>query len=212
MSKEYTYHVYNRGTEKRKIFMDEWDCLRFLSCLRFFNNIKSVDMFNLYRTAGGSTSLKEIKPPKKDERLVEILCYCLMPNHFHLILRALVDNGIATFMRKVGTGYTMYFNKKHKRSGHLFQGKYKHKEINSEDGFTYLSGYIHLNPVLAKLVKNPSHYKYSSYDDFLGIEKNDFVTIDTDLFDMSPGNYEKFISELKIDKELLKKIEKINIE
>jgi putative transposase len=208
--KENIYHIYNRGTDKRKIFMDKSDFSRFLNILCFFNNARPVDFFNLSK--GGSTSLSEVEPPRADERLVDILCFCLMPNHFHLILRELVEGGIATFMSKVGTGYTMYFNKRYERSGHLFQGRYKHKEINSEDGFIYLSGYIHLNPVMAKIVKDPADYKYSSYLSFLGKKEDNILALDKDVFDMSPNNYEKFIVDLRADKELLSKIENINIE
>ena len=115
-------------------------------------------------------------------------------------------------MKKLGTGYTMYFNKKYQRSGHLFQGRYKHREINSEDGFMYLSGYIHLNPVIAKIVNLPEEYKYSSYLDFLGQKNYDFLSANKDFMDAKPEAYKKFVLELKSDKELFKKVEDVNIE
>ena len=212
---ENIHHIYNRGADKRRIFMDEQDCKRFLECLRDLNNKKNVSLRDLHdkaqykgSTSGNSPRLNLCESPK-DERLVEVLCYCLMPNHFHLILRSLVENGIAIFMRKVGTGYTMYFNKRYQRSGHLFQGRYKHKEINSEEGFIYLSGYIHLNPVMAGIVRNPLSYQYSSYASFIGKGEDDFLTFSKDIFDIKIEEYKKFILELKSDKELLKRINNI---
>lgn len=208
------YHIYNRGVGKNPIFNDETDCERFLECLRELNCNQNVSIRDLHDRAEykGSTSGDSPRLNLCGSPLVEILCYCLIPNHYHLILRALVENGISIFMKKIGTGYTMYFNKKYQGSGHLFQGRYKHKEINSEDGFIYLSGYIHINPVIAKIVKRPEYYKYSSYQSFLSKKEKDFLTIDKELFEMKPEDYEKFISELIVDKELMKKIEQINIE
>ena len=207
---ENIYHIYNRGIEKRDIFVDRGDYIRFLNILCFFNDVNPVDFFNLSK--GGSTSLAEVEPPDQAKKLVEILCFCLMPNHYHFILKSLTENGIANFMKKLGTGYTMYFNKKYQRSGHLFQGRYKHREINSEDGFMYLSGYIHLNHVIAKIVNLPEEYKYSSYLDFLGQKNYDFLSANKDFMDAKPEAYKKFVLELKSDKELFKKVEDVNIE
>ena len=116
------------------------------------------------------------------EPLVEIIAYCLMPNHFHLLLREKVEGGIALFMQKLTTGYTMYFNKRNDRSGSLFQGTYKASHVHDDRYFRYLLSYIHLNPV--KLIdpqwkengikdrthaeKYLSQYAYSSYRDYLG--------------------------------------------
>ena len=183
---ENIYHIYNRGIEKRDIFVDRGDYIRFLNILCFFNDVNPVDFFNLSK--GGSTSLAEVEPPDQAKKLVEILCFCLMPNHYHFILKSLTENGIANFMKKLGTGYTMYFNKKYQRSGHLFQGRYKHREINSEDGFMYLSGYI------------------------LGQKNYDFLSANKDFMDAKPEAYKKFVLELKSDKELFKKVEDVNIE
>ncbi len=137
------YHVFNRGTDKRDVFADEQDYRRFLFSMKGFNDVNST--LNFYRrlNVGSPTSLK----PINQESLVEILCYCLMPNHFHLIVRQLKENGITSFMRKMGTGYTNYFNQKHKRSGVLFQGKFKSILIESDEYLNYLIQYIDLNPL-----------------------------------------------------------------
>ena len=118
------------------------------------------------------------------EQLVDIISFCLMPNHFHFILKQLKDGGIVKFMQKIGTGYTMYFNQKHKRSGVLFQGKFKAILIDRDEYFLPLSGYIHSNPVEiiepgwkdAGIKDWPmvndflQKYRWSSYQDYIGIK------------------------------------------
>src|SRR3989344_2776781 len=108
------YHIYNRGTEKRNIIMSRSDQDRFLSLLYFANQNEPADL-----KLQGST-LSKIIEKKIGTPLVEIVAYCLMPNHFHLLIREVEEGGISKFMQKVTTGYTMYFNKRHDRSGSLF--------------------------------------------------------------------------------------------
>src|SRR3989344_7885148 len=136
---DYFYHAYNRGTDKREIFSDEKDYFRFIRDLFEFNdnnavvnaNFRFVQQINY----GGSTSIVS----RAREQLVDIISFCLMPNHFHFILKQLKDGGIVKFMQKIGTGYTMYFNQKHKRSGVLFQGKFKAILIARDEYFLPLS-------------------------------------------------------------------------
>ena len=201
------YHIYNRGSDKRAIFMDERDCERFMECLKEFNTEKNINIRDL-------RDQREVKTPLDpiSGKLVEVFCYCLMPNHFHLILKELVEGGIAKFMHKVGIGYTMYFNKKYERSGHLFQGKYKHKEIDADFYLTYLTGYIHLNPVMSGLVRRPEQYKYSSYLDYLGKKKTEFLVFMPEELEIKIGHYEKFILDLKKDKEVLAKLEDVGLD
>lgn len=166
------YHIYNRGVEKRVVFLDNADHQRFVDNLLEFNSPRPVDMrFPLSR-----------KSDLRDEKLVDIFAFCLMPNHFHLMVRQKVEDGVTEFMRKIGTGYTNYFNKKYQRVGSLFQGKYKIIRVGKEAYFTYLPHYIHLNPLDLSLpewrdnsVKDPEqarrfleHYKWSSYPDYMG--------------------------------------------
>lgn len=212
------YHIYNRGSDKRAIFMDEKDCERFLECLKEFNTDKNVNIRDLKEARATPTFKVGDSPTLKvgvvgvAKKLVEIFCYCLMPNHYHLILKELVENGISKFMQKLNTGYTKYFNKKYSRSGHLFEGKYKHKEIDADFYLTYLTGYIHLNPVIAGLIKFPEQYKYSSYLDYLGKKKTDFLDFKPEELEVKIENYEKFILELKKDKEVLEKIKEVTFE
>lgn len=138
------YHIYNRGTDKRKIYQGPKDYQRFLVLLHLANNTETVHISNqLYQ----GRSLMELLTIKPLERLVAIGAYCLMPNHFHLLVREKTDNGITTFMKKLLTGYSMYFNKKYDRTGNLFQGCFKAEHVAADDYLKYLFAYIHLNPI-----------------------------------------------------------------
>lgn len=173
------YHLYNRGVDKRDIFMSHFDYERFLALLYICNQSAAVNLHIQGKT------LQELAETKIDEPLTDISAYCLMPNHFHLLVRARQDNGISKFMQKVTTGYTMYFNKKYERTGALFQGTFKATHVNDDRYLAYLISYIHLNPVklidpewkengitdLQNAKQYLERYKHSSYLDHLGQDR-----------------------------------------
>ncbi|MEW5907902.1 MAG: transposase [Patescibacteria group bacterium] len=168
------YHIYNRGIEKRAIFIDRKDYERFLIYLYLCNNISPVDIRNLYSKG---LSFAEIMSISRKDTLVEIGAYCLMPNHVHLLVREKKDGGITNFTKKLFTGYSMYFNKKNQRTGRLFENIFKAEYINQDRYLKYLFVYIHLNPVKLiepqwkeKGIKNfkkveefLNHYPWSSF-------------------------------------------------
>jgi len=181
---EEIYHVYNRGVEKRKVFMHEKDYRRFVQNIFEFND--ELPVTNLTHLL--SKSDFDMGRPRK--LLVEALCFCLMPNHYHFMLRQKVDGGITEFMRKIGTGYTNYFNKKYERVGPLFQGKFKAVHVKKDAHLLYLPHYIHLNPLdiempewreqrirnMRSALKFLESYRWSSYRDYLGKENFPLVT------------------------------------
>ena len=132
------YHIYNRGTDSRVIFNEAADYYRFIMSLRLFNTKDWI-------------RIRDLAPEKKDhtpnDPLIEIVCYALMPNHIHLVLKQIEDNGIAKFLQKLVTGYTEYFNTKNERTGVLFQGRTKSILIDNDAYLLHLSRYIHLNPL-----------------------------------------------------------------
>jgi putative transposase len=136
------FHSYNRGVEKRKIFLNQKDIDRFLMLLYVCNSKESIHLSNLKKPRLD----KVLIIPRKDD-LVHIGAYCLMPNHFHLLLRENIEGGVSLFMQKLLTGYTMYFNKKYDRSGSLFQGTFKASHCDNDNYLKYLFAYIHLNPL-----------------------------------------------------------------
>ena len=179
---KHIYHIYNRGVEKRTLFMNDQDYLRFVDDLIIFNDVNFV--------INPKRRIRDIRNNDyKRKPLVDILTFCLMPNHYHLLLRQRVDGGITEFMRKLGDGYVKYFNIKHQRVGTLFQGKFKSVLIDNESQFTYIPFYIHLNPLdlhcsgwQSKGIGNPkkaidflSNYKWSSHANYTG--KSDFSLV-----------------------------------
>lgn len=173
------YHLYNRGVEKWAIFNDNRDYNRFISLLYIANNRTPVRMETFFQKG---LTLQDVFKLDRTESLIDIGSYCLMPNHFHVLVREKINGGISLFMQKLSTGYTMYFNKKNERTGALFQGTFKSKHVNNDAYFDYLFSYIHLNPI--KLL-NPQwkeldesgikemegfieSFEYSSYLDYLG--------------------------------------------
>jgi len=170
----YYYHIYNRGVDKREVFCDKDDYINFLFRLRDFNDEstfeervggrKEKELNSL--AAEAAKELSSFSLP----RLVEIIAYCLNPNHYHLLLKQLTDKGIEKFMHKIGTGYTNNFNKRYSRSGSLFQGRYKSREIKTDAQLLYVSAYINGNPEIHKIAK-ADKWAYSSYRDYLGKRK-----------------------------------------
>ena len=177
------YHIYNRGVDKRDVFIDDEDHLRFVHDLFEFNDSNSsikLDYF-LSQINNSEVGLPNINR-KERKNLVEILAFCLMNNHYHLILKQKTENGITEFMRKLGTGYTNYFNNKNERTGSLFQGKFKSICVNKDSHLMYLPIYIHLNPLdlkfpewrerkikdYKKVIEFLDSYRWSSYMDYTG--------------------------------------------
>ena len=142
-----TYHVYNRGAHKQAIFTSDSDYTRFSLLLYLSNAKESVHLSNLLPKYQGRSSVEMFQSETSEKSLVDVLAYCLMPNHFHLVLQQKTDDGITKFMRKVATGYSMYFNTKYEHSGVLFQGRFKSSHIDSEAYHRYIFSYVHLNPI-----------------------------------------------------------------
>ena len=165
------YHVYNRGANKSPIFTDKADRQRFLFNLLYLQS--PLAFKNISRVAGkyapdvGFPVSAEETENVLEERFVELVAFCLMPNHYHLILKETEDGGIANYMHRVAHGYAMYFNEKHGKSGHVFQGPYKAVGVESNKQLLYLSAYIHRNPhELPDWRGKEFEYPYSSLQDF----------------------------------------------
>lgn len=166
------YHIYNRGNSKQKIFLDKEDCDHFVKLLYLCNSIKSIT----YRDISKNTYDFD-----REETLVFIGAYCLMPNHFHFLVKGKTEDGISKFMQKFSTAYSMYFNKKYKRTGGLFEEKFKSQHIGIDRHLKYIFSYIHLNPIklvepkwketgiknIQNALKYLRAYQHSSYTDYL---------------------------------------------
>ena len=141
------YHIYNRGVDKRNVFVDIDDAVRFLYCMFLFNSRDLIGSVyeQSFKQKEEKSQLGSRAPKLEKDRLVNIVAYCLNQNHYHFILEPIVDDGIQKFMHRLSTGYTNYFNEKYKRSGSLFQGKYKAIHIDSNEYLLHLSVYVNLN-------------------------------------------------------------------
>lgn len=153
------YHIYNRGSEKRPIFDKRSDYKRFLKTLSYYQLEGPKPKLSHF-------SFLSIQKPDPLKKIVEILAYCLMPNHFHLILKQLSEKGVTEFMSKLSNSYTKYYNTKNNRVGPLFQGEFKSVLVESDEQLIHLSRYIHLNPLASALCKNPEDYEWSSYNEY----------------------------------------------
>lgn len=138
------YHLYNRGIDKRIIFTDSHDHRRFAALLYVCNSSRPVDI-NTHFQEG--RAFLELFSTDRGEEIIDIVAYCLMPNHFHLLVHEKVDGGITKFMGKLSTAYSMYFNAKNARTGALFEGRFKAKHADTDEYLKYLFAYIHLNPI-----------------------------------------------------------------
>lgn len=204
------YHVLNRGVDKRRIFMDDGDRVRFVHDMYEFNDVRPAN--NTSRNQMNDIGCRS----SGHTPLVEIHGWCLMDNHYHLLLSGIAENGIARFMRKLNVGYARFFNDKHKRSGFLFQGSSKRILIERDAHFLHILNYIHLNPLdtlpgakgwRAGEIRDPekarahlSQYRWSSYMDYCG-RKNFPSILTTELFGDMFGDYGKMIARLLRDRE-----------
>lgn len=167
------YHVYNRGVEKRTIFEDEQDYKVFLSYLKYsLSPPPKPEKITKVFTLQGSPFKGMPKMPKNFQNKIELLAFCLMPNHFHLILKQIDNDSLKSFMMSLITRYSMYFNKKYDRVGSLFQGIYRAVLVTDEPYLLHLSRYVHLNP--SEFTKDLIS-AYSSYADYLGLRKTEWL-------------------------------------
>jgi REP element-mobilizing transposase RayT len=173
------YHVFSRGNEKRDIFLDPADYERFLSKMQEYKVIHKIS----------------------------IICYCLMPNHFHLLLKQNTNKSISSFIHRLTVSYSMYFNKRYDRVGHLFQGRFKAKCITKDEYLLHLSRYIHLNPLeIINSIEKLEEYPWSSYGEYLNISNIKICEKEIILkqFNNNPlQTYKKFVNSMILHTELI---------
>lgn len=158
-------HVYNRGNNREKIFFDQSDYKSFLFRVGLALGIEA-EILQKENMLSVPCSRIRINAEKD---LFKLHAFCLMPNHFHLLIEQTGDVPISKLISQICTSYAMYINKKYKRVGHVFQDKFKAVLMENNPQLMWISAYIHMNPVKSKIVKRPSEYKWSSYLDFVGV-------------------------------------------
>jgi putative transposase len=199
------YHVYNRGNSKQKIFQDEEDYLRFISLLYVSNTSEKFNLYDLNRISNFNVYELDISNP-----FVYIGSYCLMPNHFHILITEKQEGGISKFMQKLSTAYVMYYNQKYKRTGSLFEGKFKSIHMENDIQIKYLFSYIHLNPIKLiqkdwkekgisdkkKAIEYLYKYAYSSYLSFIGVKRVQDKILKLEAFPKYFSNRNSFKKEI----------------
>ena len=195
------YHIYNRGVEKRCIFQDDQDYVIFLHLLKYFLSPGQKDIIHPLVGLQGY----QVKRPRPMTTLfgqVEIHAFCLMPNHFHLLIRQILNRGMAELMQKILTTYSIYFNKRYERVGHLFQGVYKAVLVDKDDYLLYVTRYIHENPLeLSGMTRSDLvNYPYSSYAYYLKEKHADWLKTDYILnFFNEKQTYQEFVEGDRIN-------------
>lgn len=199
------YHIYNRGVEKRKIFLDGQDYKVFLTCLKQY--LSNPEMEPKRQILQGQTL--QYHPSKNYYGEIKLLSFCLMPNHIHLLIKQKNKDSIKKFTQSLFTRYSIYFNRKYRRNGSLFQGRYKATNVINKDYLLDLTRYIHRNPL--KYVKNIIQ-SYSSYATYIGLNNTVWVNknIVLDYFNKSTfikhnniNSYKNFVENFKYSSEKL---------
>ena len=183
------HHAFNRGNNKEKIFYDRQDYKAFIFRMSLVLGFEPKELLKNDLTSFPNSRIRINSKPN----LFKIHSFCLMPNHFHLLIEQSTDIPISRFILQLCTSFSMYFNKKYKRVGHVFQDRFKSVLVDSDPQLMWNCTYIHMNPVTSNLVNNPEEYEWSSYKDFS--EDRNLPITSRDLIPELFENKEKFIKE-----------------
>lgn len=191
------YHVFNKSIAGFKIFNNDSEFSRMTGTIRHYQREKPPVKFSQFIKLSRvkENQLGETIPLSEKEKLVEIIAYCLMPTHLHLILKQLKENGVSIFMSNILNSYTRYFNTKINRKGPLWEGRFKNVLVETDEQLLHLTRYIHLNPVTAYLVNKPEEWPASSYQEYL-FKVNNKICKYNNILDIEPTSYRKFVQDL----------------
>lgn len=210
------YHVFSRSIAKFVIFNNDDEFLRMKQLAKYYqikNEIKFSNFLELQgvQKEGFNNFFNLISTDK--EKLVQIIAYCLMPTHIHLVLKQLQENGISDYMKNVLNSYTRFFNSKHKRKGPLWEGRFKNVSVDKDEQLLHLTRYIHLNPVTAQLINMPEKWEYSSYKEYLSetIDSNSICSF-KNVLEIKPPLYKNFVNNQIAYQKELSKIKKLVID
>lgn len=203
------YHILNRGVEKRKVFLSEEDHIRFIHGFKDFNTEESKGSISYYKRRES-----DMRCPTREENIVDVLCWALMPNHPHIMVAEKEEGNAGRFSRKIFGGYTKYFNEQNERSGVLFQGRSKIILLQKATHFLYLPFYIHLNPLdlfqpkwkekgikdVKGAIKFLEEYRWSNYRDIIGKGNKEFFDVTNkklffEMFETDEKKYKKDFEE-----------------
>ena len=200
------YHIFNKSISHYKIFNNHREISKIIETVRYYQ-VESPP-YRLSRIHSFPQKIQndlfESVIENKKNRLVEIVCYCIMPTHMHFVLKQLKDNGISIFMNNISNSYSRYFNILHDRKGPLWVNRFKNILIQSDEQLLHLSRYIHINPTTAYLVNKPEDWEYSSYNEYINDNFEKICDYDG-LISLSPIKYKEFVEDrIDYQQQLLK--------
>lgn len=205
------YHVFSKSIADYKIFRDQSEFQRMQDLFQYYNQENPAMKFSeLLRKKSKDNHFSESHAEGRSS-LVRFVAYCLMPTHFHLVVQQLKEGGISAFMKRALDSYTRYFNLKTKRKGPLWESRFKSVSITTDEQLLHLSRYVHLNPATAGLVDNPFHWKFSSYKEFLGEEKQKVCDF-SEVLEIQPQDYKNFVENRISYQRELAKIKNLTLE
>ncbi|OGW75461.1 MAG: hypothetical protein A2Z72_07110 [Omnitrophica bacterium RBG_13_46_9] len=211
------YHLYNKSIADYTIFNNNVEFERIIQAIRYYQYLfeakpstslsylikRKIDTGN---PVMGPCDTGGCAAKRKRNKLIEIIAYCIMPTHLHLLVEELKKDGISIFLRNILNSYTRFFNMRHNRKGPLWEGRTKRVEVKSDEQLYRVTRYIHLNPVTAYLVEKPEEWRYSSYKEFISdIKDSDRICKYEHLLDVEPNYYKKYVNDrISYQRELAK--------
>jgi len=207
---QHIYHVFNKSIANFGIFKNHDFCYRFIQTVNYYNNQIVLKSFSEYLEKNKTYEFENLLIPKA-YCIIKILSYCIMPDHYHLLIKILSETNISQYISNIENSYTRYFNIRMNRKGPLWQSRFKAVRIKTNQQFLHTHRYIHLNPTTSNLVETPEDWEFSSYKDFITDEKylKDIVT-EISIRDIK--QYKKFVDDQKDYQRKLKLIKKLIIE
>ncbi len=211
------YHIFSKSIAGFRIFKRKAEFKRIKEMLQYYVFEKPSIRFSYFLRAPQKEKEKFVEAVSKNNiqnkgKIVNIVAYCIMPTHIHLVLQPLKERGISIFMKNLLDSYTRYFNVKYKRKGPLWEGRFKRVWVGSENQLLHLTRYIHLNPVTAGLVKRPEEWFASSFNEYIEGDRKDKLCRYDALLKISPESYKKFVKERIFYQKQLAKIKELTFD
>ncbi len=194
------YHIFNKSIAGYIIFNNQEEYARMLLGLQYYLDVHSKVSFSILNNSHPTllqTRLQHLDFLDEQNNWVTIIAYCLMPTHFHLILKQNRDEGISRYLGNIQNSYSKFFNSKHQRKGPLWVGRFKNILINSDEQLLHLTRYLHLNPTSAALCDSPEDWPYSSYHEYLGKKNPKENYCNTSLISLNQKDYRSFVNGYK---------------
>ena len=209
------YHIFTRSIAEFRVFNNDDEFLRMKATIRYYQIEKPPVKFSRFiqSTSDQGDVFENVVQLSDKENLVQIIAYCLMPTHLHLVLKQLSENGISIFISNVLNSYTRYFNIKHKRKGPLWESRFKSVWVESDEQLLHLTRYVHLNPVTAYLANKPEEWLASSYPEYISVvNEKDRVCTYNGILEIEPNSYQEFVRDGVSYQRELSKIKKLLFE